>query len=305
MTPAALHRTDVPGIPVRRGKVRDIYDLGDRLLIVATDRISAFDCVLPDAIPDKGRVLTALSTFWFDRLAHVCPHHRITASIDHAVPAAFDCVRDQLRGRSMLCRKADVIPIECVARGYLAGSGWAEYRQAGVVCGIRLPPGLKHCDALPEPIFTPATKSDSGHDENISFARACESAGVETMHALRDKTLALYRAGADYARERGILIADAKFEFGRIDGKLTLIDEALTPDSCRFWPADRYQPGRDQDSFDKQFVRNHLQRLCDRGEWDKTDPAPHLPADVIKKTSALYLEACERLTGRRLSPSDG
>ncbi|MFQ5425065.1 MAG: phosphoribosylaminoimidazolesuccinocarboxamide synthase [Phycisphaerae bacterium] len=304
MTPAALHRTDVPGVPVRRGKVRDIYDLGDLLLIVATDRISAFDCILPDAIPSKGRVLTALSSFWFDRLASVCPHHRI-ASIHDAVPAAFDCVRDQLRGRAMLCRKADVIPIECVARGYLAGSGWAEYRQAGAVCGIKLPPGLEHCNALSEPIFTPATKSDSGHDENISFVEACEIAGTETMRALREKTLALYRAGANYARERGILIADAKFEFGRIDGELTLIDEALTPDSSRFWPADRYQPGRDQDSFDKQFVRNHLQRLCDQGAWDKTDPAPHLPADVIEKTSSLYLEAYERITGRPLSQSTG
>ena len=299
MNAPLLHRTDAIDLPVRRGKVRDIYDLGGELLIVATDRISAFDCVLPDAIPHKGRVLTALSAFWFARFQSWCPHHLIRV-IEGDPPAPFEAIADQLRGRAMLCRKAEVVPIECVARGYLAGSGWKEYQAAGAVCGVELPAGLKHCDKLPEPIFTPATKADQGHDENVSFDRACDVAGRETMIELRDKTLKLYAAAADYARQRGIIIADTKFEFGRTGDGLILIDEVLTPDSSRFWPADRYEPGRDQESFDKQFVRNHLQDACDAGTWDKTDPAPDLPADVVEYTSGLYLKAYELITGRSL-----
>ncbi len=291
-----LHQTNVPGVEVRRGKVRDIYDLGDRVLIVATDRISAFDCVLPDAIPQKGRVLTGLSKFWFERFSGRCPHHLIEV-VDRSLPGVFGPSLDQFRGRAMLCRKAEVVPIECVARGYLAGSGWREYVRDGSVCGVKLPSGLVQCDRLPAPIFTPATKADSGHDENISFERACELVGAETMRQLRDRTLDLYAAGAEYALTRGIIIADTKFEFGRVDGELVLIDEVLTPDSSRFWPADRYERGRDQESYDKQFVRNHLQVMCDQGTWDKTDPAPSLPAEVIASTSALYRQAYEQITG--------
>ncbi|MCZ6681983.1 MAG: phosphoribosylaminoimidazolesuccinocarboxamide synthase [Planctomycetota bacterium] len=291
-----LHQTNVPGVEVRRGKVRDIYDLGDRVLIVATDRISAFDCVLPDAIPQKGRVLTGLSRFWFERFSGRCPHHLIEV-VDRSLPGVFGPSLDQFRGRAMLCRKAEVVPIECVARGYLAGSGWREYVRDGSVCGVRLPSGLVQCDRLPAPIFTPATKADSGHDENISFEQGCALVGAETMRQLRDRTLDLYAAGAEYALTRGIIIADTKFEFGRVDGELVLIDEVLTPDSSRFWPADRYERGRDQESYDKQFVRNHLQAMCDRGAWDKTDPAPSLPAEVIASTSVLYRQAYEQITG--------
>lgn len=300
MPPEALVRTNVPGARVRRGKVRDIYDLGDQILIVATDRISAFDCVLPDPIAHKGRVLTGLSKFWFDRFAGRCRHHLLEV-VDRSLPEPFGRLLDQFRGRAMLCRKAEVVPIECVARGYLSGSGWVEYCRDGAVCGVSLPSGLRQCDRLPEPIFTPATKAESGHDENIPFERACDLVGVETMQALRDKTLDLYSAGAETARQRGIIIADTKFEFGRVDGHLTLVDEALTPDSSRFWPADRYEPGRDQESYDKQFVRNYLQSLCDAGAWDKTDPAPSLPPDVISSTSALYLKAYERITGAAMA----
>ncbi|MCZ6699724.1 MAG: phosphoribosylaminoimidazolesuccinocarboxamide synthase [Planctomycetota bacterium] len=291
-----LHQTNVPGVEVRRGKVRDIYDLGDRVLIVATDRISAFDCVLPDAIPQKGRVLTGLSKFWFERFSGRCPHHLIEV-VDRSLPGVFGPSLDQFRGRAMLCRKAEVVPIECVARGYLAGSGWREYVRDGSVCGVKLPSGLVQCDRLPAPIFTPATKADSGHDENISFEQGCALVGAETMRQLRDRTLDLYAAGAEYALTRGIIIADTKFEFGRVDGELVLIDEVLTPDSSRFWPADRYERGRDQESYDKQFVRNHLQAMCDRGAWDKTDPAPSLPAEVIASTSVLYRQAYEQITG--------
>jgi len=300
MSVDVVRRTEVDGIGVRRGKVRDIYDLGDRLLVVATDRISAFDCVLPDPIPHKGRVLTELSKFWFDRFAGWCPHHLISV-IDEHVPAGFEHICKQLRGRAMLCRKAEVVPIECVARGYLAGSGWKEYHAHRTVCGIELPAGLKHCSRLPTPIFTPATKAETGHDENVSFDRACELAGKDVMAELRDKTLALYSQAAEYALSQGIILADTKFEFGRTDQGLILIDEVLTPDSSRFWPADRYQVGRDQESFDKQFVRNYLQGLCDEGKWDKTDPAPSLPQDVIEATSKRYLEAYERITGKPLT----
>lgn len=292
----ALRQTELAGWKVRRGKVRDIYDLGDELLIVATDRLSAFDCVLPSPIPHKGRVLTLLSRFWFHYFADRCRHHLI-AVVDRDVPQGFEPIADQIRGRSMRCRKTEVVPIECVARGYLAGSGWKEYQQRGTVCGIQLPPGLRQCDPLPEPIFTPATKAETGHDENISFEEACRIAGRETMTELRDKTLTLYRDAARYAKGRGIVLADTKFEFGRTPDGILLIDEVLTPDSSRFWPADRYEPGRDQESYDKQFVRNYLQALCDRGEWDKTDPAPSLPQDVIQATSGRYIEAYERITG--------
>lgn len=293
---SVIRETHVPGRAVRRGKVRDIYDLGETLLIVTTDRLSAFDCVLPDPIPYKGRVLTALSRFWFDRFATTCPHHLIEV-VDRQAPAGFEALATDLRGRAMVCKKAQVVPIECVARGYLAGSGWKEYQASGTVCGVKLPPGLRQCDRLPEPIFTPATKAETGHDENISFEQACEMTGVGVMAELRDKTLALYTQAANYAQSRGIILADTKFEFGRTPDGLILIDEVCTPDSSRFWLADKYEPGRDQESFDKQFVRNYLEGLCAQGQWDKTDPAPRLPRDVIEATSARYIEAYERFTG--------
>jgi phosphoribosylaminoimidazole-succinocarboxamide synthase len=291
-----VRQTEVAGFRLKRGKVRDVYDLGDQVLLVATDRISAFDCVLPDPIPCKGGVLALMSKFWFERFATLCPHHLISI-IEDRVPAGFEGVADQLRGRAMLCRKVKVVPIECVARGYLAGSGWAEYKASGSVCGVPLPRGLRQCSRLPEPIFTPATKAETGHDENVSFERACDLIDREVMEQLRDRTLALYGQAADYARGRGIIVADTKFEFGFSEGRLILADEVLTPDSSRFWPADKYQEGREQESFDKQFVRDYLQGLCDRGEWDKTEPAPHLPPEVIKATTARYVEAYERLTG--------
>jgi len=297
MPTATLRQTHIAGKTPRRGKVRDIYDLGDEVLIVATDRLSAFDCILPDPIPHKGRVLTALSEFWFALFSQVCPHHLIRV-VQADPPPGFESVASQLLGRAMLCRKADVVPVECVARGYLAGSGWSEYKSHGTVCGIRLPAGLQQCSKLPEPIFTPATKAESGHDENISFDQACELVGRDVMTELRDKTLRLYTTAADFARQRGIILADTKFEFGRTKSGILLIDEVCTPDSSRFWPADSYAPGRDQESFDKQFVRNYLQSLCDAGKWDKTDPAPDLPPDVIEATSKRYIEAYERLTGQ-------
>ena len=298
MIDAALIETHLPGLPVRRGKVRDVYDLGDRVLLVATDRLSAFDVVLPTGIPGKGRVLTALSQFWFERLAGIAPHHLVQVVRDVAPDGLADCI-DQLRGRAMLCEKAQVVPIECVVRGYLAGSGWKEYQQTGRVCGVELPRGLRQCDKLPEPIFTPATKAESGHDENISFEQACAAAGGDAMRVLRDRSLRLYVEAAAYARQRGIIIADTKFEFGRRGRELVWIDEALTPDSSRFWPADRYAPGRDQESFDKQYVRNYLESLVARGAWNKTPPGPALPAEVVQGTRSRYVEALERLAGVR------
>jgi len=297
MQTAPVRSLEVPGFTPRRGKVRDVFDLGDRLLIVATDRISAFDCVLPDPIPQKGRVLTGLSEFWFQRFTGKYPHHLVEVVRDR-VPPGFEPVADMIRGRAMLCRKAKVVPIECVARGYVAGSGWKEYKQAGTICGISLPTGLKQCDRLPEPIFTPSTKAEVGHDENISFDTAAELVGRDVMSKLRDLTLSIYSEAAKYLESRGILLADTKFEFGLAGGEIILIDEVLTPDSSRFWPADKYAPGRDQESFDKQFVRNYLQSLCDAGKWDKTDPAPTLPHDVIQATSSRYVEAYEKITGR-------
>ena len=275
--------------------MRDVYRAGEQLLIIATDRISAFDYILPTGIPDKGKVLTQLSIFWFDFLRDLTPTHFLTARVDE-YPAALGAFRDQLEGRSMLVKRAKMIDIECVARGYLSGSGWKEYRQHGTVCGIPLPAGLRESDKLPEPIFTPSTKAEAGHDENISFEEACKIVGTELATQARDLSLKIYRAGRDYARQRGIIIADTKFEFGLFEGKLILIDEVLTPDSSRFWPADQYAPGRGQPSFDKQFVRDYLETLT----WDKTPPGPKLPDDVVAKTSAKYLEAYERLTGKTL-----
>ena len=291
----ALLTTTLP-FPVRRGKVRDVYDLDDQLLIVATDRISAFDCVMPNGIPDKGRILTALSLFWFEMFRDEFENHLLAADVAH-YPTALRRYDDQIAGRSMLVKKANVVPIECVARGYLAGSGWQEYRQTQTVCGIKLPPGLRQCDKLPEPIFTPATKEESGHDVNISYEDAARRIGDALAASLRDRTLALYTRAAEYAATRGIIIADTKFEFGRYDGWLILVDEVLTPDSSRFWPAEHYEPGHDQPSFDKQFVRNWLEQQ----PWDKTPPAPALPHEVVEGTRKRYLEAYERLTGTRFT----
>jgi phosphoribosylaminoimidazole-succinocarboxamide synthase len=279
------------------GKVRDLYRLeNDRLLFVATDRISAFDYVLASGIPEKGRVLTQLSLFWFDFLKDICPNHLITADVAQ-YPAVLQPHADELRGRSMVVAMADMIPVECVARGYLSGSGWKEYQQTGAVCGIKLPAGLRESDRLPEPIFTPASKATTGHDENISFARMADMVGKLLSAQLRDLTLRLYSKAADYARERGIIIADTKFEFGRTQAGLTLADEVLTPDSSRFWPAETYQPGKPQESFDKQYVRDYLEAI----KWDKRPPAPGLPEDVQQQTSRKYREAYHRLTGRELA----
>ena len=290
----ALLQSTLP-LPVRRGKVRDVYDLGDALLIVATDRISAFDCVMPNGIPDKGKILTALSLFWFEKLKQLgIPTHVIASDVS-GYPAPVRQYEEQLTGRSMLVRKASVVPIECVARGYLAGSGWKEYRSNQTVCGNSLPAGLRQCDKLPEPIFTPATKEESGHDINISFEEAAQRIGLELAARLRELTLRIYGWAAAYAASRGVIIADTKFEFGQLpDGNVLLIDEVLTPDSSRFWPAAQYQPGGDQPSFDKQFVRNWLEAQ----PWDKTPPAPALPDDVIQGTRARYVEAFDLLTGR-------
>jgi phosphoribosylaminoimidazole-succinocarboxamide synthase len=293
---SVVRETHLEGLPLRRGKVRDVYDLGDRLLIVATDRLSAYDVVLPTGIPDKGRILTALSLWWFDFLKDITPNHLLTADVSQMGPAA-KAKAPLLAGRTMLCRKAKVFPVECVVRGYLAGSGWREYKASGTVCGVRLPKGMKQCDRLPEPIFTPATKAEASHDENISFEQAREILGKETATTLRDRSLAVYAKAAEYARRHGILIADTKFEWGEAEGRIFLIDEVLTPDSSRFWPADSYEPGHDQPSFDKQFVRNWLDTL----DWDRTPPGPVLPDDIVAKTRAKYVEAYERLTGKRFA----
>ncbi len=293
MSRSVVLESSLPSLPVRRGKVRDIYDLGDQILLVATDRISAFDWVLPSGIPDKGRVLTQISAFWFHLLDE--PSHLLSIDVD-AMPLPAEADRGPLAGRSTLCRKTEVVPIECVVRGYLAGSGWKEYGQDGTVCGIRLPEGLSESAQLPEPIFTPATKAEQGeHDENISFERMVEVVGSELAEELRRRSLSIYQRAADYARERGILIADTKFEFGRVGDELLLIDEVLTPDSSRFWPADEYKPGRGQPSFDKQFVRDWLLST----DWDRNSPPPELPDDIAAKTRDKYVEAYERLTGER------
>ena len=291
-----LHQTDIPGAElVGRGKVRDVYRAGGRLVIVATDRISAFDYILATAIPRKGEVLTQLSIFWFDFLRDVVPTHFLTADVD-AYPAPFPQYREQLERRSMLVVEAEMAPVECVARGYLSGSGWKEYCQQGTVCGIALPAGLQESDRLPEPIFTPATKAQSGHDENISFEAMAGLVGRDLAGRLRDLTLAIYSRAAAYALERGIIIADTKFEFGQAEGKLLLGDEVLTPDSSRFWPLETYRPGGPQFSYDKQYVRDYLESI----RWNKQPPAPALPPEVAEKTGEKYVEAYRVLTGRSL-----
>ncbi len=276
-----------------RGKVRDIYQVDpEHLLMVTSDRISAFDVVLPTPIPDKGRVLTGLSLFWFEQTSDLVPNHLVTADIDR-FPAPFAEHRDELAGRSMLVRRAEMIPIECVARGYLSGSGWKEYRSSGTVCGIRLPAGLEESDRLPEPIFTPATKAETGHDENISLERAGELVGEGLAQRLKELTVSLYELGARLAADRGVLLADTKFEFGFSGGEIALCDEVMTPDSSRFWPADAYHPGGAQPSFDKQYVRDWLDDIG----WDHEPPAPHLPPGIVAQTSERYQEAYERITG--------
>jgi phosphoribosylaminoimidazole-succinocarboxamide synthase len=289
-------QTNLPGVELlARGKVRDVYALGERLLIVATDRLSAFDYVLPTGIPDKGKVLTQLSVFWFDFLREVTPTHFLTADVDE-YPEPLPGYRDQLEGRSMLVKRAQITPIECVARGYLSGSGWKDYQSTGGVCGIPLPAGMQESERLPEPIFTPATKAQSGHDENISFEAVAGQVGRELAERLRELTLGIYRRAAEYAATRGILIADTKFEFGFVDGELVLADEVLTPDSSRFWPAETYRPGGPQPSYDKQYVRDYLESI----RWNKQPPAPPLPSEVAAKTSEKYRDAYRALTGRAL-----
>jgi phosphoribosylaminoimidazole-succinocarboxamide synthase len=286
-----LIESQVGNLPAKRGKVRDVYDLGDHLLLVATDRISAFDWVLPTGIPDKGRVLTGVSQFWFDHLQ--TPHHLLTTDVDQ-MPLPEGTDREVLRGRSMLTKKAKVVPMECVVRGYLAGSGWNEYRESGEVCGVKLPGGLVESDRLPEPIFTPATKAEMGeHDENISFERMASVIGTELAEELRTRSIDLFNRGSEHAAKCGMLFADTKFEFGHCEGELILIDEVMTPDSSRFWPADQYHPGGPQPSFDKQFVRDWLLAST----WDRNSTPPELPEEIVAKTRAKYIEAFERLTG--------
>jgi len=282
---------------LKRGKVRDVYQVDEeKLLIVATDRVSAFDCVIPTAIERKGEVLTALSQFWFAKLGDIVPHHLITTNIEE-MPATVQSHANELRGRSMLVRKTDVFPVECVVRGYITGSGWKDYQTTGEVCGHKLPSGLRESEQLAKPIFTPATKAETGHDENISEAQMAEIVGAEVTAQLRDASLDLYKQAADYARARGIIIADTKFEFGRDkDGQVLLIDEVLTPDSSRFWPADTYEVGHGQASFDKQYVRDYLETL----DWNKQPPAPELPREIANATTARYLEAYQLLTGESL-----
>jgi phosphoribosylaminoimidazole-succinocarboxamide synthase len=291
-----LLNLELPGVKkLKSGKVRDIFDLGDRLLFVASDRISAFDCIMPNGIPHKGEVLTQISYFWFSQTESFQPHHLISRSQD-PLPQNLQPFAAQLAGRSMIVKKAQPLAIECVVRGYLAGSGWKEYRQHQTVCGIKLPAGLRESSELPEPIFTPATKAETGHDENISFEQAAKIVGADIAEKAREASLKIYNFARDYARKRGIIIADTKFEFGLFEGQLILIDEVLTPDSSRFWPADQYQPGKGQPSFDKQFVRDYLETL----DWNKTPPAPPLPPEVVARTEAKYLDAYERLTGKKL-----
>ena len=296
MNDEPLLQIDLPGVrKVKSGKVREVFDLGDRLLFVATDRISAFDCIMPNGIPRKGEVLTQISHFWFEKFAALVPNHLLARARD-PLPDKLRQFSARLEGRSMIVKKARPLAIECVVRGYLSGSGWKEYQRSQTVCGIRLPEGLTESAQLPEPIFTPATKAETGHDENIPFARAVEIVGAEIAAQARAFSLQIYRAACAHARERGIIIADTKFEFGAFDGKLILIDEVLTPDSSRFWPADEYEAGRGQPSFDKQFLRDYLERIA----WNKQPPAPPLPDYVVQKTQEKYLEAFTRLTGRHL-----
>ena len=296
MQSASQTSVDLVGIKkLRSGKVREIFDLGETLLFVATDRISAFDVILPDPIPYKGAVLNQISAFWLKRFARI-DNHFVTADFDQ-FPDDLKKFRDLLAGRSMIVRKTKPLPVECVVRGYLAGSGWKEYQESQSVCGIKLPAGLKLASHLPEPIFTPATKAEAGHDINIDIDACRKILGDKTAERVRELSLQIYAAGRDHAAQRGIIVADTKFEFGMLDGKLLLIDEVLTPDSSRFWPADQYAAGQNPSSFDKQFVRDYLETL----DWDKRPPAPKLPGDVISKTSAKYVEAFERLTGEKLA----
>tara|TARA_B100000678_G_scaffold77887_1_gene64316 strand:- start:2970 stop:3860 length:891 start_codon:yes stop_codon:yes gene_type:complete len=293
MSGNTLLQLDLPGVPkVRSGKVREMFDLGDRLLMVASDRISAYDVVMPNGIPRKGEVLTLFSHFWFDRAADLVPNHLLSKA-DEPLPEAVQSHADQIGRRAMVVKKAQPLAIECVVRGYLAGSGWKEYQKQGTVCGISLPDGLENSSQLPEPIFTPATKAEEGHDENISFDEAVNIVGKNVAEQARELSIKLYERGRHHAAEKGIIIADTKFEFGIFEGELILIDEVLTPDSSRFWPADLYAPGKSQPSFDKQFVRDYLETL----DWDKTPPGPELPADIVQKTSEKYIEAYTRVTG--------
>lgn len=289
MSLQAVTETQIPGVPVRHGKVRDVYDFGDQLLLVATDRISAFDWILPTGIPDKGRVLTQISKFWFELLE--VENHLISMD-PQELPLPAGTNIESIQGRSMVVKKSAVVPIECVARGYLAGSGWKEYQQNQSVCGIKLPQGLVNGSRLPNPIFTPATKAEEGHDENISFEVMCEAVENELAVELQQRTLSIYQRAADYALTKGIIIADTKFEFGQIGEELILIDEVLTPDSSRFWPVDEYRPGLNQPSFDKQFVREWLESTT----WDKNSPPPELPEEIVEQTRAKYIDAYERLT---------
>jgi phosphoribosylaminoimidazole-succinocarboxamide synthase len=289
-------KLELPGIKkIRSGKVREVFDLGESFLLVATDRISAFDVIMPNGIPRKGEVLTQISHFWFEKFSTLVPNHLLAGAND-PLPKNLQRYAGALARRSMLVKKAQPLAIECIVRGYLSGSGWKEYKKSQTVCGIKLPGGLTESAELPEPIFTPSTKAEAGHDENISFEEAGRIVGEELAIQARDLSLTIYRAGRDYARQRGIIIADTKFEFGLFEDKLILIDEVLTPDSSRFWPADQYKPGQVQASFDKQFVRDYLETLT----WDKTPPGPMLPDEVVSKTSAKYADAYERLTGRKL-----
>jgi len=293
--PQPLTTLELPGIrKLRSGKVREVFDLGETLLFVATDRISAFDCILPDPVPHKGAVLNQLSAFWFQRFTFT-PNHMIAVQFE--MPPALEPFREQLAGRSMIVRKAEPLPVECVVRGYLAGSGWKEYQQSGTICGHKLPSGLKLASQLPEPLFTPSTKSEAGHDLNIDWAECCRILGEESAQKARELSLQIYTAGREHAAGAGIIVADTKFEFGMLDRELLLIDECLTPDSSRFWPADGYVTGQSPPSYDKQFVRDYLETL----DWDKMPPAPSLPAEVIEKTSAKYREAFTRLTGTELA----
>ena len=294
-------QTNITEVQPARGKVRDIYDLGDKLLIVATDRLSAFDVVMSNGIPYKGIILTQISRFWFDFLSPVVEHHLISDDVAD-YPEPFCNHSEQLAGRSMLVKKVEVLPVECVVRGYLAGSGWKEYKQSETVCGQKLPSGLKQCQKLPELIFTPATKAERGtHDENISFEQCVDIIGSEAASYVRDKSTEIFKKAGKYAESKGIILADTKFEWGRVDGKIILIDEVLTPDSSRFWPADKYQAGRDQESFDKQFVRNYLESI----NFDKSGPGVELPDDIRAKTSNKYIEAYEQLTGKNFEAPIG
>ena len=293
----AIQQTNLPGVKLHaRGKVRDIYDLGEHFLIVATDRLSAFDVVLPTPIPNKGKVLTQMSAFWFQHLKDQVPNHVVSTNVAD-FPRPLHLYRDQLEGRSMLVKKAKVFPVECVVRGYLTGSGLKDYNKTGKVCGITLPPGLRDSDRLPEPLFTPSTKAETGHDENISEEEAGRIVGADNIRELKRLTVTLYTRGVEYALKRGIIICDTKFEFGVIDGKISIVDEMLTPDSSRFWPADQYVPGKSQPSFDKQFVRDYLEKIG----WNKQPPGPELPADIVGATSAKYVEALRILTGKDLT----